>query len=76
MVYLVTTENRLVDTPYKIISVEESLKLLSTLSIVGLDTETSGRDPHICKLLCVQIGNKDIQIVIDCSTIDIIQYKK
>lgn len=76
MVYLVTTENRLVDTPYKIISVEESLKLLNTLSIVGLDTETSGRDPHICKLLCVQIGNKDIQIVIDCSTIDIIQYKK
>lgn len=76
MVYLVTTENRLVDTPYKIISVEESLKLLSTLSIVGLDTETSGKDPHICKLLCVQIGNKDIQIVIDCSTIDIIQYKK
>lgn len=76
MVYLVTTENRLVDTSYKIISVEESLKLLNTLSIVGLDTETSGRDPHICKLLCVQIGNKDIQIVIDCSTIDIIQYKK
>lgn len=76
MVYLVTTENRLFDTPYKIISVEESLKLLNTLSIVGLDTETSGRDPHICKLLCVQIGNKDIQIVIDCSTIDIIQYKK
>lgn len=77
MIYLVTNQNKLFDNPsYKIISVEESLKLLSTLSIVGLDTETSGRDPHICKLLCVQIGNKDIQIVIDCSTIDIIQYKK
>lgn len=77
MIYLVTNQNELFNSSsYKIISVEESLRLLSTLSIVGLDTETSGRDPHICKLLCVQIGNKDIQIVIDCSTIDIIQYKK
>lgn len=77
MIYLVTGQKELFgNSSYKIISVEESLKLLSTLSIVGLDTETSGRDPHICKLLCVQIGNKDIQIVIDCSTIDIIQYKK
>lgn len=77
MIYLVTDQKELFgNSSYKIISVEESLKLLSTLSIVGLDTETSGRDPHICKLLCVQIGNKDIQIVIDCSTIDIIQYKK
>lgn len=75
MVYLVTTENRLVDTPYKIISVEESLKLLSTLSIVGLDTETSGLDCHNDTLLSLQLGCYDFQIVIDCTKINILLYK-
>ena len=69
MVYLVTTENKLVDTPYKIISVEESLKLLSTLSIVGLDTETSGLDCHNDTLLSLQLGCYDFQVVVDCTKI-------
>lgn len=75
MVYLVTTENKLVDTPYKIISVEESLKLLSTLSIVGLDTETSGLDCHNDTLLSLQLGCYDFQVVVDCTKINILLYK-
>lgn len=75
MVYLVTTENRLVDTSYKIISVEESLKLLSTLSIVGLDTETSGLDCHNDTLLSLQLGCYDFQVVVDCTKINILLYK-
>ena len=40
-------------------------------------TITILRDPHICKLLCFQLGSidKSWQIVIDCSTIDIRLYK-
>ena len=46
MIYLVTKQQELFDNDlYKVISVEESLRLLSTLTIVGLDTETSGLDP-------------------------------
>lgn len=43
MIYLVTKQQELFDNDlYKVISVEESLRLLSTLTIVGLDTETEG----------------------------------
>lgn len=63
---------------YKSISIEESLRLLDTCNILQFDSETTGRDPHICDLLCVQFGNdtQDIRIIVDCTTIDITLYKK
>lgn len=77
MIYLVTNNQLLFDNPlYKIITVEESLELLNPLTEVGLDTETEGMDPHTKNLLLVQLGNYDFQIVIDCRTIDILQYKE
>lgn len=43
MIYLVTKQNALFENEnYKVISVEESLRLLNSLTIVGLDTETEG----------------------------------
>lgn len=43
MIYLVTNSKELfTNDTYTIISVEESLKLLEPLKIVGIDTETSG----------------------------------
>lgn len=78
MIYLVTNNQELFESEnYKIIGVEESLSLLSKYSILQADSETSGKDPHICNLLLFQLGSpdKEIQIVIDCTTIDIIQYK-
>ena len=60
---------------YKIVSVEESLRLLDSLTIVGLDTETEGFSPFLKKLLLLQLGNRDFQIVIDCTTIDVKLYK-
>lgn len=79
MIYLVTKVSELFDSDtYKIISVEESLKLMASWQIIQFDTETEGRDPHLCKLLCAQFGNDsyDIRIVVDCSTIDITKYKE
>ena len=77
MIYLVTSNRLLFDNDlYKIITVKESLDLLNALSEVGLDTETEGMDPHTKKLLLVQLGCYDFQVVIDCKTIDIIQYKE
>ena len=77
MIYLVTAQKQLFNNEnYKIISVEESLKLLNTLTIVGLDTETSGLDPYTCDLLSVQLGCFEFQVVIDCTTISINNYKE
>ena len=76
MVYLVTKSQELFDNEaYKIIGVDESLSLLEPLRIVGLDTETSGLSCHKDKLLSLQLGCFDFQVVIDCLTIDVRLYK-
>ena len=76
MIKLVTKQTFTIPSElYEIISVEESLKLLESLSIVGLDTETSGLDPYTNNLLLLQLGCKDFQIVIDTTTIDVTKYK-
>lgn len=77
MIYLVTTQQQLFENElYKIIGVEESLRLLEPLTIVGLDTETEGFSPFLKRLLTVQLGNRDFQVVIDCTTVDIKLYKE
>lgn len=76
MIYLVSAEQRVFNSEgISQITIEESLTLLNTLELVGLDTETSGLSPWSDNLLLVQMGNKDFQVVIDCRTIDIRQYK-
>lgn len=78
MIYLVTNQHQLFEPEcYKIISIEESLTMLNDCEILQYDSETTGRDARICDLLCVQFGNKekDFQIVVDCSTVDILLYK-
>lgn len=78
MIYFVTGQRELFEFPdakYKCISVEESLKILETLQVVGLDTETAGTEIWQGKLLTLQLGNRENQVVIDCMTIDVRQYK-
>lgn len=78
MIYFVTGQRELFEFPdakYKCISVEESLRILEPLRIVGLDTETTGTEIWQGKLLTLQLGNKENQVVIDCTTIDVKQYK-
>lgn len=78
MIYFVTGQRELFefsDAKYKCISVEESLKILEPLQVVGLDTETTGTEIWQGKLLTLQLGNKENQVVIDCMTIDVKQYK-
>lgn len=75
-IYLVTRHQQLFESEnYTIISVDESLRMLSKLNTVGVDTETKGLDPHTGTLLTLQLGCFDFQIVIDCTTIDILLYK-
>lgn len=79
MIYLVTRTQELFDRDdYKIISVEESLNIMKPWQVIQLDSETTGRDAHLCDFLCVQFGNDkaDVRIVVDTSTIDIRRYKE
>lgn len=78
MIYFVTGQRELFEFPdakYKCISVEESLKILEPLRVVGLDTETTGTEIWQGRLLTLQLGNKENQVVIDCMTTNVKQYK-
>ena len=78
MIYLVTREQSLFElegiTP---ITVEQSLELLNSWDFLQYDSETNGRDPHLCKLLCIQFGDLEgkNQVVVDTLTIDVNNYK-
>ena len=76
MIYLVSNDSNLV-TRYQRISVEESLQMLEKQNELQYDSETNGRDAHLCELLCVQFGygHGQIQIVVDCTTVDVTLYK-
>lgn len=78
MIYLVTGQKELFNSDkYKYLSVEESLQLLDSCKILQYDSETSGLDCRLSKILCIQFGNKeqDFQIIIDTTTINISLYK-
>lgn len=76
MRYLVTTKQELLDSPdYQICTKEESLRILESLSVIGLDTETNSLSCHLGQLKLVQMGNQDFQIAIDTETVDILFYK-
>lgn len=78
MIYLVTNQKELFESDiYKHITVDESLNLLEKANQLQYDSETSGRDPHINDLLCIQFGNDefDFRIVVDCTTVDVKIYK-
>ena len=73
MIYLVTKAKTLFkSSKYECISIEKSKEIINSMGkIRGLDTETKGLNPHTKALLTVQIGTKENQVVIDCTTINI-----
>lgn len=79
MIYLVTRQQELfTDSDYVCITSKESLSIMESWNLVQVDTETSGRDPHLCNILCIQFGNDkaDVRIVVDCTTIDVCLYQE
>lgn len=77
MIWLVTNNNQLFQSNlYTKCTVEESFRVLNPLRVVSVDTETEGLDVHTKRLLSVQLGNFDNQVVIDCTSVDISLYRE
>ena len=79
MIYLVSNQDELFNSSlYERLTIEDSINLIESWGIIQFDTETSGRNTHLCDILCMQFGNKlaNTQIVVDCTTIDIQRYKE
>ena len=68
MIYLVSNQLNAFENKFKQITIDESLILLSDLKNIGLDTETEGLDCFQNKLLTLQLGNANIQIVYDVAS--------
>lgn len=79
MIYLVTANRELFENEnYQIIGIDKSLSLLSDCKMLQFDTETTGIDAHLDRLLSMQFGNDehDLRIVVDCSTVSPKVYKE
>ncbi len=59
----------------KICDVKFIKNYFKNVDLIGVDTETTGFDPHKDKVLTLQLGNSENQFVIDASTIDIKEFK-
>ena len=70
MIYIVSRQTEVFDTKFTKVSVEEALRLLGPLNVIGLDTETTGFDCHTKKLLLLQMGCQDFQIVFDIASFE------
>lgn len=72
MIYLVSRNKSLFRSEdYTEIDLNQALDILKPLKLVQFDTETEGLDPWTKKLLTIQLGNKDNQVVIDWTTISV-----
>lgn len=75
MKYFISSLNHCIEG-FTNISIEESLKLLEPIKIMGLDSETKGFFPQIDQLCLLQLGDDRDQFVIDCLTIEVKRYKE
>ena len=79
MIYLVTKQQELFESEvYKVIDELKALEMMKDWNLVQFDSETNGRDAHLCDFLCVQFGNDkaDTRIVVDTTTIDVKLFKE
>jgi DNA polymerase-1 len=59
-----------------------SLDIIAHWSVVQFDTETTGLDPHVCKMTSMQFGyhhfdtGEHTEIVVDCNSIDPKEYRE
>ena len=78
MIYFVSKQYSLYTSDnYEELSLDKALNIINSWDIVQYDSETTGRDPHLCKPILIQFGNDadDIRIVVDVTTIDIKLFK-
>ena len=70
MIYLVSKNKSLFNsTKYSDVSFDKAMLVIDPLDLVQLDTETTGLDEHTKKILTIQLGNKENQVVFDWTTL-------
>jgi len=71
MIYLVSNQYNLYDSSlFESISLDDSIELLRKFPELGLDTETEGLDSFTKKLLLLQIGTYEVQVLFDIASFE------
>jgi len=72
-IILVTDQHPLANSlcPFELGTIDECVEYISKQEVVGVDTETDGKDFTRKKIVMFQIGTADVQYVIDTRTISI-----
>ena len=70
MIYLVSKNKNLFgSTRYEEVGFDRAMQTLMPLKFPQLDTETTGLDEHTKKILTIQLGNRENQVVFDWTTL-------
>lgn len=76
MIYFVTNQSSVGEyDKIEPASVQDVLSYFRDKEEIQVDTETEGFDPFTKNLLLMQLGDRDNQFVIDCTTVDIEAFK-
>lgn len=72
-IILVTDQHPLANSlcPFELGTIDECVEYISKQEVVGVDTETDGKDFTRKKIVMFQIGTADVQYVIDTRTVSI-----
>lgn len=71
MIYLVSNQYELYDSVlFTKISVDKAIEILSPFQELGVDTETTGFNAYTKKLLLLQIGTYEVQILFDIASFE------
>lgn len=72
MIHFITQQSSLYSYPDIALStIQNLLDYCKDKKVLGVDTETTGFDPHTDRLLMLQIGDEHRQYVIDATTVDV-----
>lgn len=76
MIHFITNQTQIEEYNFKKATIQDLKDYVATKSTLGVDTETTGFDCHNDNVLLLQIGDFDNQYVIDCTTIDLKEFKE
>lgn len=79
MIYYISNDpNKPSDPRYEFLGEEGVFNLFKDIKCLQADSETNGLNPYLKKLMTFQLGSDVVghQVVIDCTTVNIYQYKE
>ena len=71
MIYYVGEPRLFEPSDFSTATISECIEYFKDKEEIGVDTETTGLDPHIDKLISIQFGDNINQFVINCNILDV-----